>query len=457
MSKQHISYVPHVPSTESSSRTYSRLSALVSIGMVLGVGFDLTRPFGSDWLRPTFILVFPCVVLLWLRHPSLAFSSTKSWAARLMLGMCLLALLGHVAGTDVFSYWSGTVAMYEPTAIAGMYICFVAGMCIGKQERLTRVASGSLLLVVAVHSAAVLFSQNSIRHQGTIRSTGLHDDPNIVLAYILLPLCFAIPWARLRRHYLLLLIVSILAVGATLSTVSKMGLVALVVMGVSAAGVILTERTRRWRGLQHVVVLTMIIVLAGIFVWTLFPEYVSEVADSYSKRIEAAQRRASASVLEERLRWVDVIKLQDWMSLERLYGSGYSADNLPHNSFLDMYFSTGIPGLVAMLLLVGSALWGNANAFRGFSSSREMRKATGSAVLGIVVLSIIISALSICTLKLCWFLVGLAHGVLVRANSCRCVTTGRCISVSLSRDHSPTKLVYTGMTAYLRSPEKGRL
>jgi len=373
--------------------------------MLLGLGlvFGELRFFTAEWLRPILLIVAPCLAGVFASRPREAELAILSPPGLAMAALSVLALGNAALGHDVFPSAFGPKHYLTVAGVIGMYLAFLAAMVIKADPKLTRTAEISMLIGALSHAAAVVFLGSHILHEGTMRKTGLLTDPNIVLLYVLPPFCMALGLGTSKRWRVVLGVSGLLICAAVLRTVSRMGLVSL---GVAASAFVLLQLLRPGRATKVVQALLLIGgALSCIQLSTAVSGDIGTYLSRYRHRADLSAHRDFP--LAERLLWLDAVMEQNWASVERLGGTGYrGTPGFPHNTFVDTYFLTGVPGfaiIVALFIMCG------ARSLKDCWAQTHSALAWAGAVAGSVTwlsLTLVLSALSMFPNKLIWYLLG---------------------------------------------------
>lgn len=368
----------------------------------------------TEWLRPSLVAALPLslllLVLFW-RDAERSLFNRYTAALALLLA---LNVVSHETDADIFPGADGLGHYFNYLTLAGTFLTFWTGQVVALDPARRRAALTGLLAGSAIQIFAVLALPDHLVNAYIVRKTGLLSDPNIAVFYFLPAYTLALALGINRRHRNWLLLGLIPVSAAVLLTISRMGLIALLTSSLVLLFFLLRERARR---------VTAAAVLTGIAAVTLvvagldvpFTERLDRVIDSYRQRLDT--RAGYTDVARTRMIWWEEARSHNLLSADRLLGTGYHVGaNLPHNTFADQYFATGLPGVVIFATLFITILAGHFRAyFRSPSEGAGWQHAAYAC--GLVALGMTLLALSQLNARPLWFILGYTAGCLPRRSA----------------------------------------
>jgi putative inorganic carbon (HCO3(-)) transporter len=344
----------------------------------------------------------------------------------------LIALAVVVALTGLAQVWRPGGRILGPVEVLTLVqlgvLVALSGYLLSTPKRVmmmayVTIASGALVAVVALAEQAGLLTLGALTTgAGYTRASGLLEDPNYFSLQLLIALAFAIHVAVAARSTLWRVVTWLASALITAGIISSYSAGALVGVGALAGTtIVLQYKVSVKRALVALAIMAAVAVVVAV---TAPPEYREAVGAKFSglagSSFEELGTKRGAAWQAGANEFVHNPVLGTGLSTENEaraiaeYYRLYTTDRrVAHNTYIAMAVTTGVFGLAAFLLIMGSCfsvLW-RAHSRAADSGDSEAALAAAGALTALVVIATQSLQLDTQLVKYTWLIIGACLGV----------------------------------------------
>lgn len=385
--------------------------------LAISVALAPIRLAGQETLKLSVVFMLPSIAYFLITRMQASARYLTSPSNLLVLATIFLLLLGFLLGNDIYANDDSRVlSLPNLVVIPALYL---AAYIVGERPSARSAFALGLIASVGVQVLGLALAPPDISFKGYARSSGLFEDPNIVLLH-LIPVFFLAMSVRVSagKGWVAGLLLYPLVLFGTVLTLSRAGALTLLVCSI-AAGVLGVLRLRNKRfvvraGLLKTLSLGSLMALGGGIVAF---DRIGRQMDLFEARI--AERVAEAGLVGDRAQIYRIIVDLELADLLAPFGPGYQeviagVGVLPHNTFVDVFVIAGPVAFFLFAVTYVGLLRKAASRLRASWSEENQSWTFGFLFLALLSQVLLLSSLSVLTWKIHWALLGFANGMLMQ-------------------------------------------
>ena len=285
------------------------------------------------------------------------FSSLKKialeWNTLAFIGVFSLIVVGHLYGKDIWYSleYERYVSVFNPLNLCGILFVWFYGRVVISVKSFWLPVSYALLLSSIIQTFCII-ALPSIEEGGFYyRSSGLQQDPNITLIYVIPIFFLSFTFNRyVRFRELLLFAVPAVMLYSVFCTLSRSGMVIIVFSCVIFYTLVFISYVRPKVFNTHSAVL-LLLIMPLMYLYFPYKSVVGKQVEIFSNRTH--QRIVEGGGVSDRMIWYRMLQREDEIPLFMGHGYEYYTIShlespLPHNTFFDVYIVSGWLGFVVL-------------------------------------------------------------------------------------------------------------